>query len=76
MYCGRSIVSHLVSVACVCIRGVSVIQGTGLEGIHCIQIAVAVKHGDCPSESGQIIENVGVLRCWILEAPLYGPKFW
>jgi hypothetical protein len=30
-----------------------------------------VKHGDCPSESGQIRENVGLLRCWITEVPLY-----
>ena len=29
-----------------------------------------VKHGDCPSENGQIRENVGLLRCWITEAPL------
>ena len=35
LYCGRSIVSHLVSAACVCIRGVSAIQGAGLEG--CLQ---------------------------------------
>ena len=29
-----------------------------------------VKHGDCTSEYGQISENVGLLRCWITEAPL------
>ena len=26
-----------------------------------------VKHGDCPSEHGQIRENVGLLRCRITE---------
>ena len=30
-----------------------------------------VQHGDCRSEYGQIRENVGLLRCWITEVPLY-----
>ena len=30
-----------------------------------------VKHGNCPSEYGQIRENVGLLRCWITEVPQY-----
>ena len=32
-----TIVEYLVPVVCVHIRGVSPIQGAGLEGFHCIQ---------------------------------------
>ena len=34
-----------------------------------------VKHGDCPSVNGQTGENVGLLRCWITEVPLYRTCF-
>ena len=30
-----------------------------------------VKHGDCTSECGQIRENVGLLKYWITDVPLY-----
>ena len=30
-----------------------------------------VKHGDCPSDYGQIRENVGLFRFWIKKFPLY-----
>ena len=53
-------------------RGCRITEDVRLQRLSDYPVSLStVKHGDCPSESGQIRENVGLLRCWITEVLLY-----